>query len=143
MLKSGCEPEWLSLPHSLQHWHMQYASVIVISFGSFVGQFVEWTFFINTGELQTSQWSWWDTSIPKLLGRILLTTFVLAIPMSGFFLWPRLIDKLENPILEFYLTFLLKYASTLFLTSFVAFALLRQIFFKIGIDNSATIGKAF
>ena len=45
--------------------------------------------------------------------------------MSGFVLWPRLIDKLDNPVLEFYLTFLLKYATTLFLTSFVAFALLR------------------
>ena len=22
MLKSGCEPEWLALTHSLQHWHM-------------------------------------------------------------------------------------------------------------------------
>ena len=72
-----------------------------------------------------------------------MTTFVLTIPLSGLFLWPRLIDNLVGENLKFYLTFLLKYTFTYFITSFVAFALLRQIFFKIGLDNSAAVGKAF
>ena len=143
MLLSGCTPEELALSTSLQHYHVLQTSVMALSFGAMLGQFVEWTFFVNTGELVTSHWTWWRTSIPKCIGRLLLTAFVLAIPLSGFFLWPRLIEQLHEQTIQFYLTFLLKYTFTYFLTSFVAFALLRQIFFKIGLDNSAALGKAF
>ena len=54
-----------------------------------------------------------------------------------------MIEQLVEPDLKFYLDFVLKYTFSYFLTAFVAFALLRQIFFKIGLDNSAAFGKAF
>ena len=72
-----------------------------------------------------------------------MTAFALAIPLSGLFLWPRLIDQLHEENIQFYLTFLLKYTFTYFFTAFFAFALLRQIFFKLGLDNSAALGKSF
>jgi len=91
MLLSSCEVEDLLLSACLQHYHMLVTSVMALGFGAIFGQYVEWAFFVNTGELASSHWTWWRTSIPKCIGRILITAFVLAIPLSGFFLWPRLI----------------------------------------------------
>ena len=143
MLLSSCTVEELGMTTSLQHLQVVKASAMALSYGAIVGQFCEWSFFVNTGELQTSHWSWWQSSIPKCIGRLLLSAFVLAIPCSGLFLWPRIIETIPNGQLKFYMTFWLEYSLTYFIFAFVAFALLRQIFFKIGLDNSAAVGKAF
>jgi len=72
-----------------------------------------------------------------------VTAFCLSIPLCGLYFLPKLIDEFVNDQLKFYLYFLVDYCIVYFLTAFVAFSILRQMFFRLGLDNSASVGKAF
>lgn len=94
MLLSNCKE--ITMTTSLQHLHVLKSSRVVLGYGAILGQFFEWQFFVNTGELRTSHWSWWQSGIGKTICRILVTTFVLSIPLSGLFFFPHLIDEFAN-----------------------------------------------
>lgn len=73
---------------------------------------------------------------------MLVTAFVLLIPMSALFFIPKFIETIPNEQMKFYLYFGLN-SCTYFISAFVAFSILRQMFFRVGLDNSAAVGKAF
>jgi len=143
MLLSSCSAEDLSIASSLQHLHVLKSSRVMLGFGAVFGQFFEWQFFVNTGDLRTSHWTWWQSSIGKIICRTFVTAFVLSIPLSALFFLPRVIDEIPNEQLKFYLRFSCLYSLTYFITAFVAFSILRQMFYRVGLDNSAAVGKAF
>lgn len=73
---------------------------------------------------------------------MLVTAFVLLIPLSTLYFMPKFIETLPNAQLKFYLYFT-QNSFTYLITAFVAFSILRQMFFRVGLDNSAAVGKAF
>ena len=119
--------------------------MIALAAGSFMGQFFEYRFFINTGLMSTSAWLWWRTSPVKVIVRFIL---------QGVAMWLCFMPKLAGPpivelIPEEYAFWRALVDSCFtciipcFLCAFVTFGLLRFVFFKLSLDNTEVQGKEF
>jgi len=58
LLLSECDEREMSMEASLQHLHVLKSSRVMLGFGAIFGQYFEWQFFVNTGDLRTSHWTW-------------------------------------------------------------------------------------
>ena len=81
-----------------------------------------------------------------MVARYLLTVLILAPCIAGHFLYPAIVQSMRDsfPIMARVLvTVAVVQFVPYFLTGFVAFAFLRYIFHKMGLDNADAIGKEF
>ena len=57
----------------LHYMHFSRSGVVMIACGAFLGQLFEYSYFVNSGMMNTSAWLWYRTTPVKIVIRLVLT----------------------------------------------------------------------
>ena len=142
-LGNTCDIDVSNPAEILQYKHFMQSLVVIACFGAWAGQFAEWHFFSNMGNLDTSLWTWNHTGPVKLMGRLVLTAmFVLACLSPTIFIDPLSLHMADSPS-GFLEGIVILIIIPFFCLSFGLFAFGRYVFFRMKLDNEASHGKEF
>ena len=144
MLGNGCEIDTEDPSEILQYKHFIHSCLAVGGLlGIFVGQFGEWIIFSNRGKINQSIWNWYWTSFIIVFFRLLITALVAsALLFYESVITPK-IYSMTSGTSKFMTGTLICFMLPYFLLSCGIFGLLRQLFFKLSLDNPKSIGKEF
>ena len=146
MVKSGCTPDDLDPAIILHYRHFEHSAIVYLAGGAVFGTLFEFQFLVNSGRLNSSQWTWFKTTKMVTAARYGLTILALVPFVLGHYFFPLILASVQDSsTIEMRVSWAAMgvQGGPYAYAGFVTFGFLRYVFTRMGLDNADALGKEF